>query len=82
MKINFLVRLKNKTFLLTFLVTCISFIYQLLGMFDIVPSISSDSLTQAATMLVNLLAAVGILVDPTTKGINDSEKALNYKELG
>lgn len=82
MKINFMVRLKNRTFLLTFLITCISFIYQLLGMFEIVPGISSDSLTQTVTMFVNLLAAIGILVDPTTKGVSDSAKALTYRELG
>ena len=82
MKINFMVRLQNKTFLLTFLVTCISFIYQLLGMFQIVPSISSDSLTQFVTMFINLMAAVGILVDPTTKGVSDSERVLTSKELG
>lgn len=79
MKLNLRVRLKNKAFVLTFLVTVIGFIYQVLGMFEFVPKISQDNLIQFVSIFVNLLAGLGILVDPTTKGLSDSERVLNKK---
>ena len=80
MKINFLVRLKNKAFLVTFLATILGFIYQVLGLFGVVPAISQDMATQLLGLVINLLAALGIVVDPTTKGASDSKKALTYTE--
>lgn len=82
MKINFKVRMKNKTFVITMLTTVIAFIYQILAMFEIVAPINKEQATQVIMLLVNILVGLGILVDPTTKGISDSERALGYKNLG
>lgn len=78
MKMNFLVRFKNPAFLIPFLTTVVAFVYQILGMFGIVPAVTEDSIMQVITLLVNFLAGVGVLVDPTTKGLKDSERALTY----
>lgn len=78
MKINFKVRMKNKTFVITMLTTVIAFIYQILAMFEIVAPINKEQATQVIMLLVNILVGLGILVDPTTKGISDSERALGY----
>lgn len=80
MKLNLKVRLKNPVFLITFLTTVIAFVYQILGMFGVVPHISEDSVVQIVTLVVNMLAGIGVLVDPTTKGISDSTRALSYKK--
>ncbi|KXB66192.1 holin, phage phi LC3 family [Parvimonas sp. KA00067] len=82
MKINLKVRMKNKTFVITMLTTVIAFIYQILAMFEIVSPISKEQVTQVIMLLVNILVGFGILVDPTTKGVSDSERALGYKDLG
>ncbi|KXB46640.1 hypothetical protein HMPREF3188_00715 [Tissierellia bacterium KA00581] len=82
MKINFKVRMKNKTFVITMLTTVIAFIYQILAMLEIVAPINKEQATQVIMLLVNILVGLGILVDPTTKGITDSERALGYKNLG
>lgn len=82
MKINLKVRMKNKTFVITMLTTVIAFIYQILAMFEIVAPISKEQVTQVIMLLVNILVGFGILVDPTTKGVSDSERALGYKDLG
>lgn len=66
---NILVRLKNPVFLLTFLATVVAFIYQVLGMFGVVPKISEDQLIQLVSLVINVLTALGVLVDPTTKGV-------------
>ncbi len=78
MKINIKARLKNKTFLLSIATLLITFVYQLLSMFDIVPKVSENTVINLFGMFVNLLAGLGVIVDPTTNGINDSDRAMTY----
>lgn len=78
--INWKVRFKNKAWLLTMAVTVIAFVYQVLGLLGFVPAISQDQVTQLVTLVVNMLACLGIIVDPTTAGVRDSRQALRYKE--
>ncbi len=78
MKINFKARLKNKTFMLSAITLVVSFVYKLLSMFDVVPSIDENEVLEILSMAVNILAFFGVLVDPTTEGIDDSERALTY----
>ena len=80
MKINWKVRFKNKTWLVKFLLTVLAFIYQILGIFDIVPPVTQDMATQLIAAVVNILVAFGVVIDPTTVGASDSEQALNYNE--
>lgn len=78
MKINWKARLKNPTFVITFTTLVIGFVYQVLGLFSVVPSISEDTIVNIITTAVNFLATIGIMVDPTTKGLSDSERAMTY----
>ncbi len=78
MKINIKQRLKNKTFVITMLTLIIAFVYQVLALFEVVPRFSEDTITSAVMIIVNILGALGILVDPTTEGIGDSARALTY----
>ena len=78
MKINWKERFKNKTFVLAFGVFIVTTVYTALGLFGVVPTISEDTATNYVLLLVEFLGALGIIVDPTTKGMNDSERALTY----
>lgn len=78
MKINFKVRMKNRAFVLTMLSAIVAFIYQMCGIIGIVPAIGEDMVIQLIGLVLNLLVGLGILVDPTTSGINDSRQAMNY----
>jgi phi LC3 family holin len=78
--INWKVRLKNKTWLLSFVLTIVAFIYQILGMVGVAAPISEDMATQIVGLLINLLVGLGVVVDPTTKGTKDSEQALTYNK--
>lgn len=78
MKINIKQRFKNKTFVVSLITLILATIYQILGMFGIVPKVSEDTLTSGLMLVVNLLSALGILVDPTTEGLSDSKRALTY----
>ena len=71
MKIDWKTRLRNKTFLVTFATAIVTFIYQLLGMLGIVPSISQETIGQIIGLAANILVCLGIVINPTTSGISD-----------
>lgn len=77
-KINWKARLRNKAFLVSMSALVISFIYEVLSMLEIVPSITENEVLQLLYIAINILGAMGIIVDPTTEGISDSERALTY----
>lgn len=78
MKINWKARFKNKAFVITFITMIIAFIYSVLALFGVVPSVAEDNVTEIITLIVEFLAMLGILVDPTTDGVSDSSRALTY----
>ena len=79
MKINWKLRLQNKATLTAIVVSIITLVYQVLGLFDIVPSISENELINICGMAINLLVLLGIVVDPSTSGVEDSNRAMNYE---
>ena len=78
--LNLKIRLKNKTFIITMMTTIIAFVYQMLAQFEVVPKITQDQTIQVLMLIVNILAGLGILVDPTTAGVKDSERVLEKKD--
>ena len=80
MNINWVLRLKNKTTLTALIAAAVAFGYQVAGIFGVVPPVSQDALAQAAFLLVNILVALGVVVDPTTQGVGDSSQAMGYTE--
>lgn len=78
MKINLKERLKNKTFVLIALTLIIAFVYQALALFGVTPAVSENEIVELVSMAINILAFLGVLVDPTTEGLSDSERALTY----
>ena len=75
---NLKVRLRNKTFWLTAIPSLIALIYTVLSLFDIVPSISEQTVVKLLTIVISALSTLGVLVDPTTEGVRDSLRALSY----
>ena len=78
MKINWKVRLRNKTWLASVLALIVSFAYDLLAMLDVVPPLSEDWLMSLMQTLLTLLTALGVVIDPTTDGAADSDRAMTY----
>lgn len=82
-KFDMKARLKNPAFWLTFLPAIVSFVYSLLAVtFDTIPKISENELLNIITPIVTALTTMGVLVDPTSKGICDcaKNKELNLSE--
>ena len=77
---NIKLRFKNKTTCIAIVTLAISFIYSILGMIGIVPKISENDVLQTIKLLIDIMALLGIVVDPTTAGIGDSARAMTYFE--
>lgn len=80
MKINWTVRMKNKLFWIAFIpavLVLIKAVANLFG-FDIVLTDIESNLLDVVEAVFLVLGIVGIVADPTTKGIGDSERALTY----
>lgn len=78
MQINWKLRLQNKTTLIALSVAVIAVIYQVLAVLGITPSMTQNVLTDAVMLIIDALTALGVVVDPTTKGISDSNNAMTY----
>ena len=78
MKINWRVRFKNKTWLLTFIAAVLTLVYRTLNVLGITPHVAQEQLVELATMLVGILVLLGVVIDPTTKGGGDSDTAMTY----
>lgn len=72
MKINWKLRLQSKFFWVA-LISLIVLLTQQLG-FDIFPKNWEEVLNTVLSILILL----GVINDPTTAGINDSEQAMDY----
>lgn len=71
--INLKLRLKNKATL----VALISAVFLMLEQFGLhIPT----NIQEGVNTFVGILVIIGIVTDPTTKGIGDSERALTYKK--
>lgn len=80
MKINWKVRFKNKVWLGCFIAAIVSFIFTILAMFDIYPIITEDQIMRVVNSVLMVMSMTGLLIDPTTNGVGDSERALGYDE--
>ncbi len=80
MKINWMVRFKNKTWLTMFVSLIIGFVFNMLKLFDVVPVITENSVATIAAQVLEFLGLIGVLVDPTTVGVGDSNRAMTYVE--
>lgn len=80
MNINWKLRLKNKVTLTAIVMGVIALVYQSLGMFGVVPSVSQDMVINWAGMVINILVLIGVVTDPTTNGMSDSAQAMEYTE--
>ncbi len=80
MKLNWKVRFKNKIWLGSFLSLIIGFTYSLLALFDVFPQVTESLVLQLLNQVLTFLGLIGVIVDPTTAGLGDSDRAMGYEE--
>lgn len=82
--INWIVRIKNKAFWTALIPAAIIFVQAVAAIFGFQLDLSDvgDRIVAAIEALFVVLAILGIVVDPTTPGVGDSDRALSYIEPG
>lgn len=82
MKINLLVRFKNKAFWLSLIPALLLVAQTIASLFgynwDFV--VLNQQITAIINAVFAVLSILGIVVDPTTAGFGDSQRALTYTE--
>lgn len=80
MKINWKVRIKNKNFWLTFIPATLLFVQVVLSVFGVTIDVGEigNKLIAVVDAAFVVLAMLGIVTDPTTKGVKDSDQAMTY----
>lgn len=80
MKINWKLRGQNKTTLMAIFSLAIQIVYRVLDAFGVIPPFSSDWLLEIVADVLSLLVLLGVIVDPTTEGVGDSDRAMGYEQ--
>ena len=80
--INWKVRIKNKAFWLAIIPAVILLIQAIAKTagFEVNFGELQENLLNVVNAVFSVLVILGIVVDPTTHGVNDSERALGYEE--
>lgn len=80
MKINWLVRIKNKNFWIAVIPATLLLVQVVLAVFDVTIDIGDlgNKLLAVVNAAFAVLSILGIVTDPTTKGISDSAQAMTY----
>lgn len=80
--INWLVRIKNKSFWIALIPAVLLLIQVVAAVFGITLDLGDlgNKLLAVVNAVFGVLAILGIVIDPTTSGITDSKQALTYTE--
>lgn len=82
MKINWTVRLKNKTFWLALIPAVLLLAQVVAAVFGYTLDLGDlgNKLLEVVNALFAVMAILGIVADPTTAGVSDSTQALTYEK--
>lgn len=82
MKINWTVRLKHKTFWLSLIPAVLLLVQVIAAVFGYTLDLGDlgNKLLDVVNAVFAVLAILGIVTDPTTDGISDSDQAMQYTE--
>ena len=80
MKINWKVRIKNKNFWMTLIPATLLLVQVVASVFGVTLDLGDlgNKLLAVVNAAFVVLAILGIVTDPTTAGISDSEQAMTY----
>ena len=80
MKVNWRIRFKNKLWLGSFLSAVLAIVYTILDVLGVFPELSEARISRLIEAVLLLLSLMGVIIDPTTSGFNDSNRACGYIE--
>jgi len=77
--INWKLRFQNRATLWAIISLVVSMAYRILDACGVIPPFSQDFILEIAADVLTLLGLLGVIVDPTTDGVADSERAMGYE---
>ena len=82
MKINLKVRMKNKVFWITFIPAILLLIQTVAALFGYTLDLGElgNKLLDVVNATFSLMVILGVVTDPTTAGVGDSQQAMTYTE--
>ena len=80
MKINWKARLRHKPFIVSLFSLLLLLGNQVAAIFNADFTIYNESIPTLAETILAILVLLGIVIDPTTDGIKDSERAMQYQQ--
>lgn len=82
MKVNWKVRIKNKNFWITLIPAVLLLAQAVASVFGFTLDLGDlgNKLLAVVNAAFGVLALLGIVTDPTTKGLSDSDQALTYEK--
>lgn len=78
MNINWKVRLKSGPFWMGIASAVIMAVFYILNLCGVAPEITGSQIVDVVRLVLMIPAAIGIISDPTTKGVKDSKLAMSY----
>ena len=80
--INWLVRIKNKAFWIAIIPAILLLIQVVAGVFGYTLDLGDlgNKLLAVVNAVFSVLVILGVVTDPTTAGVSDSEQAMTYTE--
>lgn len=82
LKLNLIVRAKNKLFWMAFIPAVLLAVQAIAGLFGVQVDLSEwqGKLLAVVDAIFGVLVVLGVVVDPTTKGVGDTKQAMAYTE--
>ncbi|MCK1999391.1 phage holin [Psychrobacillus psychrodurans] len=78
MKINWKVRFKHKPFLIALFALVMLLVQQVASFFGVDTTIYNEQVTNLFNTALAILVLLGVVSDPTTDGLSDSQQAMRY----
>lgn len=80
MMINWKLRLQNKCTLTAIVLSVIAIAYNVASACGYALPVEQSVVIDIAESIIGVLVLIGVIVDPTTSGLSDSEQAMQYEE--
>lgn len=78
--INWKVRLQSGSWWMGIISAVVVAVFAILKLCKVALPVTADEIMNVAMLVLMIPVAIGIISDPTTKGVSDSQQALTYDE--
>ena len=78
--INWKLRCQNKATLWAIGSLVVQLVYRILDAAGVIPAFTADFVLEIFADVLTLLVLLGVIVDPTTDGVQDSARAMGYEQ--